>query len=426
MSDKYTSTDMLSVEDARATVLEQTTQAVAEKVGLIASINRVLAQDIVSDVDIAAFENSSMDGFALRADDIAAASDQNPATLDIVGILGAGAVFEGEVQAGQALRIMTGAPMPSGADTVVKIEDTQVLGESSQAPVGTQVVVTKQSQRGANVRPRGEEALKGDILLHTGDPVSMAGVGLLASTGHAEVLVYGRPRVAILSTGSELVEVTQVPGPGQIRNSNTPALAAAVLDAGGLPTILPPVEDTREALTEALRSAVRDHDFVVMSGGAAEGDFDYTTPVIRDLGTVYFNKVNMRPGKAQTYGVIAGTPIFGLPGNPAAAAVGFEILVRPVLRKTQGFLALERPTLKATITTDFKKHEPRRQYLRALLTKQEDGSFTVTPSKNQSSAVLGALNESNCLLIVPEGMEPLAAGDTVTCLRTDIPEGVIL
>jgi molybdopterin molybdotransferase len=256
--------------------------------------------------------------------------------------------------------------------------------------------------------------------------VTAAGVGLLAATGHAYVEVYARPRVAIFSTGNELVDVERIPGPGQIRNSNTYALAAAVTDAGGLPTLYTQVEDTREALAQALLDAIKGHDIVVMSGGAAEGDFDYTTTVLGELGELFFNKVNMRPGKAQTFGIIGSTPVFGLPGNPAAALVGFEILVRPALRRMQGFQTLERPCSFATITHDFKKKEPRRQYLRARIEQQENGSFTVTAGKNQSSALFSALNVSNCLLIVPEGMEPLLAGDRVTCLRIDIPEGILL
>jgi molybdopterin molybdotransferase len=426
MSEQYKIDQMLSVEDARARILNQIDLAPVEKIGLALSFSRVLAQDIISDVDIAPFENSAMDGFALRFADVAGASETGPVTLEIVGVLGAGAVYEGKIAGGQALRIMTGAPLPAGADTVIKIEDTQVLGESAALPAGAQVLISQQPKQGANVRPRGEEALKGDVLLRSGDRISIAGVGLLASTGHTEVLVYRRPRVAILATGSELVEVSEMPGPGQIRNSNSYTLAAAVTDAGGLATLSAHVDDSREAFGAALLDAVKDHDLVVLSGGAAEGDFDYTTALVRELGELCFNRVNMRPGKAQTYGLIQDTPIFGLPGNPAAAAVGFELLVRPAIRKMLGFSALMRPQTEAVVSEDIIKKEPRRHYLRAHLSKQADGSFMVTPSKSQSSALLGALNESDCLLIVPEGLEGLRAGATARCLRIDLPEGALL
>jgi molybdopterin molybdotransferase len=270
-----------------------------------------------------------------------------------------------------------------------------------------------------------------DVLLRTGERISPPGVGLLASTGHDEVQVYRRPRVAILATGNELVDVTVVPGPGQIRNSNNYALAAAVIEAGGIPTVMPSVEDTREALAEALTAACAAHDFVVTSGGAAEGDYDFITPVVRQLGELFFNKVNMRPGKAQTFGIIEGTPVFGLPGNPGAAFVGFEVLVRPALRSMQGLHELDRPFTKAVLTQDVKKKgEKRRCYLRARLERNEDGqgggeAYRVTPEPNQSSALLGALNRSNCLLVIPEGPDPLAAGSVACCLRLDREEGTV-
>jgi molybdopterin molybdotransferase len=418
---------MIGVEDAKAVVLEHVDLTSPERVTIAESLGRVLAQDIASDIDISPFASTAMDGFAVRFEDFEAAgtSEDSPLTLDIVGIIGAGTVYEGTIQAGQALRIMTGAPMPEGADTVVKIEDTFVQGASPEHPEGRQVTFTRMPRRGANVRPKGEEAHKGDVLLHVGERISAPGVGLLASTGNAEALVYRRPRVAVISTGSELVGVTTIPGPGQIRDSNSPSLAAAVIEAGGIPTIVSSVEDTREALINVLTAAVAEHDFVITSGGAAEGDYDFITPVVREQGELFFNKVNMRPGKAQTFGIINNTPVFGLPGNPSAAFVGFEILVRPALRKMQGITELARPITKAILTQDVKKREPRRFYLRARLTQDEDGTYRVTPEPNQSSALLGALNRSNCLLIIPEGLDPLAAGMTADCLRIDREEGTL-
>ncbi|MDR1185120.1 MAG: molybdopterin molybdotransferase MoeA [Coriobacteriales bacterium] len=422
----------MCVEEARAIVLSHVRLMPAERVTLIESHGRVLAQDAASDIDISPFDNTAMDGFAVRFEDFemhsvsGGVTPATPLTLNIVGIIGAGAVYDGILQRGQALRIMTGAPIPQGADTIVKIEDTIVSGESAEHPEGRQVTFTIMPLRGEHIRPRGEEAHKGDVLLHTGEHVSFAGVGLLASTGNAEVLVYRRPRVAVLSTGNELVDVTEIPGPGQIRNSNNYSIAAAVLEAGGIPTIMSSVADTREALIEALRSALIEHDFVVTSGGAAEGDYDFITPVVRDLGELFFNKVNMKPGKAQTFGIIEDTPIFGLPGNPAAASIGFEILIRPALRKMQGITKLDRPLTQAILKKNVKKKdETRRLYLRAQLEMDTDGLYRVTPEPNQSSALLGTLNRSNCLLTIPEGSGSFAAGDVVSCLRIDQEEGVV-
>jgi molybdopterin molybdotransferase len=346
--------------------------------------------------------------------------------LRIVGFIGAGATFEGEVGPGQCVRIMTGAPIPAGADTVVKIEDVEVLGLSATNAAGTDLVLRKLPRPGDNIRMHGEDAHKGDILLRPGIRINAAAAGLLASTGHASVLVARRPRVAIISTGSELVEPTTLPGPGQIRNSNSYSLSAQVVEVGGIPHILPMVEDSEEALRASLGAAVAEHDFVITSGGAAEGDFDYLTKVVGEMGTLFYNKVNMKPGKAQTFGLIEGVPVFGLPGNPVAAAVGFEILIRPALRKMQGLVHLKRPLTPARISTDInKKNESRRLYLRSRLECDDEGGYRVTPEANQSSALLSVLNRSNCLLVVPEGSAPVAAGTLCTCLRLDIDEGVV-
>jgi molybdopterin molybdotransferase len=428
MAERYTTESIVGVEEALAQLLDQVHLLDAEKVALTESFGRILAQDVASDIDISPFDNSAMDGFAIHHADLAEfdPSPQRPLELRIVGEIAAGAVFDGELQRGEALRIMTGAPMPKGADTVVQIEDTEVIGESAAHPEGTSVQFFQLSPLGKHVRLHGEEAKRGEVLLHIGDRISPAAAGLLASTGHAEVLVYRRPRVGIASSGSELVAVSDIPGPGQIRNSNSYSLAAQVVEAGGEPVILPSIEDTREAFCAALQDAVKICDFVITSGGAAEGDFDFVTPAVRDLGDLFYNKVNMKPGKAQTFGVINGVPVFGLPGNPAATAVGFEVLIRPALRKMQGLQILQRPVTQAVLMTDITKvSETRRFYLRARVSKDGDTIYQVTPAPNQSSALLGALNNANCLLVVPEGLKPLAAGEIVACLRLDMDEGVV-
>jgi molybdopterin molybdotransferase len=434
MNQTYRSPALLSVEDAQTIVLEHVALMPAEQVGIVEGFGRILAQDVVSDMDISPFDNTAMDGFAVRFADFEGAgaasgggvSEQSPLTLDIVGVIGAGEVYGGTLQPGETLRIMTGAPLPAGADTVVKIEDTVVIGESATCPEGRQVRFSRLPKRGEHVRSKGEEARKGDVLLRVGERINSPAAGLLASTGNAEVLVYRRPRVAIISTGDELVDVTTVPGPGQIRGSNNYSLAAAVIEAGGIPVIMPIVGDTYEALRDAVVSAIATHDLIITSGGAAEGDFDFVTPVARELGELFFNKVNMKPGKAQTFGIIEGTLFFGLPGNPGAASVGFELLMRPALRKMQGIATLNRPVTRALLTQPVKKHEEtRRLYLRARLERDKDGHYRVTPQPNQSSALLGALKRSNCLLIVPEGSGSLDADTLVDCLRLDMEEGTI-
>ncbi|NLG10403.1 MAG: molybdopterin molybdotransferase MoeA [Coriobacteriaceae bacterium] len=427
MTERYTTTEMIDVEDAREAILSQVTVVPAEKVTITACVGRVLAENIVSDIDIASFDSTAMDGFAVHFSDFQDVTEDNPLKLEIVGILGAGSVYQGAIASGQALRIMTGAPVPNSTDTIVKIEDVIVEGESAEHPSGTYAVFTKMPKFNDHIRPRGEEAMKGDVLLHRGERISTAGTGLLAATGNADIAVYRRPRVAITSTGDELVDVDQIPGPGQIRNSNSYSLAAAAIDAGAEVTVLPAISDDRDALVEVLGYAANSFDFVITSGGAAEGDFDYVTSVVRELGTLFFNTVNMRPGKAQTFGIIAGTPVFGLPGNPAAAMVGFEILIRPALLKMQGLPNLRRPVMRATLTSEVrKKADARRFYLRARVDRDNEQRLIVTPEKNQSSALFNALNRGNCLLVIPEGLEPCPPGTEVDCIRLDIQEGVVL
>ncbi|MDR2106821.1 MAG: molybdopterin molybdotransferase MoeA [Coriobacteriales bacterium] len=424
------SSALINVEDARTTVLSHMALMPAEQLGIIEGFGRILAQDIVSDMDISPFDNTAMDGFAVRFADFEGAgnsvNEQSPLTLNIVGVIGAGEVYRDTLQPGEALRIMTGAPLPTGADTVVKIEDTVVIGESASCPEGRQVCFSRMPKHGEHVRSKGEEARKGDVLLRVGERINSPAAGLLASTGNATVPVYRKPRVAIISTGNELVDVTAIPGPGQIRSSNSYSLAAATIEAGGIPVIMPIVGDTYEALRDALANATAAHDLIVTSGGAAAGDFDFITPVVQELGELFFNKVNMKPGKAQTFGIIKGTPFFGLPGNPGAASVGFELLVRPALRKMQGIASLDRPVTKALLTQPVKnRDETRRLYLRAQLERDKDGSYRVTPQPNQSSALLGALKRSNCLMIVPEASGSLEAGTLMDCLRLDMEEGAV-
>lgn len=427
MSNQYKSGDMLSVEEALEQILDLAQTLDSQNVDMLEAAGRVLAQDIVSDIDIAPFDNSGMDGFAVKAGDTQNASPEHPTRLEVIGEIAAGEVFEGELQSGEALRIMTGAPVPEGSDTVVQIEAVEVLGESPEKPAGTEVLISNPLKLGKNVRPKAEDAKAGEVLMRAGTVLHSAGVGMLASTGNTTVQVIRRPRVAILSTGDELVDPSQKPGPGQIRNSNCFSLAAAVQAAGAVPDIIGIVKDDFDAIVCTLKAAVADHDMVLISGGAAEGDFDYTFKVIKELGQVFFSKVNMRPGKAQTLGLIDKTIVFGLPGNPAAAMVGFEVLLRPVLRKMQGYKKIMRPVTRARLSTDANKPDKRRFYIRARLQHNiENNEYWVTPEANQSSALLSALQNSNCLVVLPEGLIGNAAGETVACLRLDIDEGVVI
>jgi len=416
---------MVNVEEAIDKILSFAKVLEPERVSIVDATGRVLAQDIVSDIDIAPFANSAMDGFALKAADTVLASAETPVQLKVVGLLGAGSVFDGVVASGETLRIMTGGVLPDGADSVVKIEDVEVIGESPEKPEGAQISLTQSVIHGKNVRGKAEEVAKGEIILEAGAILSSAGIGLLASTGNPEVDIIRRPRVAIMSSGDELVDPSEIPGPGQIRNSNCFSLAAAVRAAGGIPNILGIVRDNADEILKAIQSAVASHDVVMISGGAAGGDFDFTYQVLNELGTVYFTKVNMRPGKAQTLCVIDDTMVFGLAGNPSAAMVGFEVLLRPALRMMQGFKQVKRPLTRARLTAVAPKPDSRRFYLRSYVERdRQSGEYKVTPEKHQSSALLSALQNANCLVVLQEGIVGSEKGEIVTCLRLDIDEGV--
>jgi molybdopterin molybdotransferase len=415
--------EMISPEDARELVLSLVQPLGGETVPVLDAVGRVAAQPLASDIDIAPFAHTAMDGFALHSASIAHATPDAPVQLRVIAEEPAGSVYEGPIAADECVRIMTGAPLPADADAVVKYEIVDVV-EGDGKP-GSTVAFTAPTKERSNIREAGEEARAGEVIVEPGEVITSAGVGFLASCGVMEVPTYRRPRVAIIATGSELVPPTEVPTPGKIRNSNSYAMAALTREAGGIADIFPIVEDTFDALAQAVREAVPSHDFVVTTGGAANGDFDFIKEVIAQLGDLHMTTVNMRPGKAQAFGLVEGVPVFGLPGNPAAAYVGFQTLIRPALRKMQGYTHFDHTKVRARLTRDMKKKDPRRIYLRSTLEKDAEG-YLVTPAKNQSSGLFGVIQRSNCLAIMPEGLEAKKAGDELECLLLDIPEELIL
>ncbi len=412
--------DMISLEEARALVLSQVEALPVETVSILDAVGRVAAADLRSDIDISPFAHSAMDGFAVRAADLAAASEDAPVELDVIAEVAAGETYDGPMASGQCVRIMTGAPVPDDADAVVKYEVVGVV--SGDGKPGSRVSFSHPAQPRANIREAGEEAKAGEVIVEAGEVISTAGVGFLAGCGILDVPTYRRPRVAVAAIGSELVNPDELPTAGKIRNSNSYALEACVQAAGGVPTILPIVEDTHEALAQVVREATCDYDFVITSGGASNGDFDFIKPVVEDLGELLMTTVNMRPGKAQTFGIVQGTPVFGLPGNPAAAYVGFEMIIRPALRKMQGYTHFERPRVVAKLSRDVKKNDPRRIFLRSTLYKNDEGDYVVAPAKNQSSGLFGVIQRSNCMAIMPEGLESRSAGSLIECVLLDVAE----
>lgn len=410
---------MITVEEAIEQVLSRIAVLGTEHVPLLDALGRVLAEDVISDIDVSPFDNSAMDGYAVRASDLAGAGPDTPVILRVVEHIPAGTAPTMAVGPGQATRIMTGAPVPEGADAVVQVEKTR-SGELDGSTGGT-VEILHAPNRGEHIRARGEEVRAGDAVLLKGETLGPAGIGLAASVGHAELLVRRRPRVAIVSTGDELVDVTEKPGPGKIRNSNSYSLAAQTLAAGGEPHVLGVARDNEEH-TRSLLSRAPEFDLMVTTGGVSMGDFDVVKKVLADIGELDFWRVAMRPGAPQTFGTIGGTPFFGLPGNPTSTMVGFELFVRPALRKMAGFESLARPRMLATLQHDVKKKSDRRYFLRGRLTRTGDG-YVAAVSGNQSSALLTAMHRGNCLISLPEGRDFVPAGETVTCIRIDMEEG---
>lgn len=419
--------ELIPVEQARALLLDTVNTLETEKVPLIEALGRISAKNQTSDIDISPFDHSAMDGFAVVASDLANATPETPIELPVIDEIPAGAYYDKVLQPGTCVRIMTGAPIPDGANAVVKYEIVTNLENDGRAP--GRVAFSAPTSAGDNIRQKGEEIAAGEVAIKAGEPLSPAGAGLLASCGLSQVEVYKRPRVAVIPIGSELVEPDTLPLPGQIRDGNSYAIGASVVRAGGIPHLHSIVPDDKDMLAAAVLEAVEESDFVVTSGGASNGDFDYIQQVVKEQGELFMDFVNMRPGKAQTFGLVKNTPVFGLSGNPAAAYCGFEMLVRPALRKMQGYATLDRPRVWARLSRDMKKKDSRRIYLRSTLERLDDGSLQVRPAKSQSSGLFSPFQSGNCLAILPEGVpasKKVEAGTLVECLLLDVDEGVVI
>ena len=409
-----------SVEEAQEEMLRHFAPLASEIVPLRNALNRTLAQDIRADGDIPPFRNSAMDGYAVRATDV-----ERPngtwLVLQVIGEVPAGGVAMRPVVPGTAMRIMTGAPLPDGADTVVPFEETDE-GRPDQLRTIGQVRIFSAPDKGANVRAAGEDMRAGTVALPCHTPIGPSAIGLLASLGVAQVPVYRRPRVAILATGDELVDVDQQPGPGQIRNANGYANAAQVLAAGGEVLQLPIARDTEAELRAQLEAGFAwNADLFLTSGGVSVGDYDVVKKVLQSMGEMQFWRVRMKPGKPIAFGHIAGTPLLGLPGNPVSAMVCFELFGRPALLKMQGRSALFKPVVTATFEGRLRDRADRRQYVRVRV-EQQGAEFIARPTGEQGSGVLSSMLHADGLLIVPEGMTEVEPGTCLEVLMLHWPE----
>ena len=397
--------NLTRLEDACRTVLEAVSVLGVEKINILDALGRVLAEDIIAERDNPPWDNSAMDGFAVRSEDIKQAhAITTPTVLTVIEDVPAGKMPLKVVGKGEAIRIMTGAPIPEGADTVIKVEDTEHTPDS--------VKVFKEEQRGANIRPKGEDVKKGDCIIPKGKAIRPAEAGMLAILAKPFIFVHQRPRVAILSTGDELVDLDERLTDEKIVNSNSYGLAAAVQEAGGLPILLGIAKDKPEALKRKIRQGLN-ADVLVLSGGVSMGDYDFTRAVFQELGAeMNFWKLAIRPGQPVAFGRISQTLAFGLPGNPVSSMVTFEQLVRPALLKMCGHQILTRPTVQALFQEHFSKRPDRRHFLRGVLW-MERGMLLTRTTGPQGSGILTSFVKANGLIDVPVETEKLKPGDVV-------------
>jgi molybdopterin molybdotransferase len=412
---------MISVEEALQRVLSNVSVLPTEDKYVLDTMGQVLAEDIVSSLDIPPYNNSAMDGYAVRAADITAATASNPVSLRVIGDLAAGYVTDIEVTPGSAIRIMTGAPIPNGADAVVPFEETDE-GVDKSKPRGATVAIMKAVEVCANVRNAGEDVRKGELVLHKGTPIRPSEIGVLASLGCKQVKVIRRPRVVILSTGDELVEIDAPLAPGKIRNSNSYSLAAMVERCGGIPIRAGIVKDRLEEVTASLREAAG-ADLILTSGGVSMGDFDVVKDAMKTEGEVTFWQVCMKPGKPLAFGQIGGVPLLGLPGNPVSAMVSFEQFGRPAILKMLGKTVFQKPQVEAIIHGQARNKDGRRNFLRAFV-ENRNGEWHARLASSQSSGVLTSMVLANGLAILPEEEKAVKDGDRLKVIMLDWPEEV--
>lgn len=393
----------IDVDQARELILDEIKPLTLERLTLGEARGRILAEEIVATYDSPAFDNSARDGYAVRWEDVANKCD---VSLDVVEHIAAGHLPVQSVGPGGASRIMTGAPMPDGADTIVMREDCQEHGDRV-------VIVSPPQHQGQWVRKQGSFIRHGQPLMTAGQRLESGDLAILASFAQAQVTVGAKPRVAILSTGDELVELGQPHQPGQIINSNTPMLASLVEAHGGIAQCFPIVRDTPEAVMAAYQDALRLCDLVISSGGASVGDHDHVVDVVNALtDTVAFWKIRMKPGKPLIFGMAGDTPLIGLPGNPVSSFVCFYQFVRPALAALQGAKATALRSAVAQISCDVRSTPKRREYLTGQL-KTMDGQLTFVPHAQQDSGNLGLLCQTDALGIVEEGISQMAQGDAI-------------
>jgi len=418
---------MLSVEEAQERILAMFQTLDSERKPLLDALGQVLAEDVVSTLDIPPLTNSSMDGYAVRHEGIDGATHDFPMELRVIGYLAAGQLPQQEVLDGTAVRIMTGAPIPPGADTVVPFEETD---EYEMKALGinpleiTSIKVMKDVSMGANLRPAGQDIQKGQMVLKKGMLLRPSEMGVLASLGRDTVEVIRRPVVAVIATGDELIEPGEPVSAGKIYNSNSYSVAAAVLRYGGIPRVIGIAGDNLDSMNSKLDEGLT-ADMLLTSAGVSRGDYDIVKDVLASRGEIDFWSVRMRPAKPLAFGVFPSpdgkkVPHIGLPGNPVSALVAFEEMVRPAILKMLGRFDLEKPTVRAVLEDDIVNGDERRVYARAIITHR-DGRYRAHLTGDQGSGILTSMALANGLAICPEDVQVMKAGEEVDVQMLDWP-----
>jgi molybdopterin molybdotransferase len=405
---------MISVEEALEKILGYVSVLNAETIPILQSLGQVLADDVYSDFNIPPFSRSAMDGYAVIASD----TNRGPVELQVVDSVIAGSISLLRVATGQTMRIMTGAPIPEGADAVVKQENTEVI----DGPSGTgKIRIIVSTEPGTNVRPAGEDIAQNSLIMTKGTMLRPQEIGVLASLGRSQVIVTRRPNVAILATGNEILQPGQPLEPGKIFDSNSYAVAAGVLRYGGIPGLLGIAPDREDLLVEKIHRGL-DADLLITTGGVSVGDYDLVKTVVKKMGHISSHSVRLRPGKPLTFGYIPGkdknVPYLGLPGNPVSSLVSFELFARPAILKMMGISNLNRATISVVVEEALNNDEERRVYLRAFVEKRGERYFAHTTGP-QGSGILTSMIRANALVIIPETATMVEPGDVVQAIMLD-------
>ena len=428
---RHVGEDMLSVEEAYRQIMACFSPLDVEERPILDCLGQTLAVEVRSPLSLPPLANSGMDGYAVRREDIAGASEQAPVNLRVVGLVAAGQVPDRPVEPGTAIRIMTGAPVPEGADTVVPFEETDEISRRTSGRSLSDIDIQADLPLGCNVRPAGEDVQAGELVLEAGTVIRPSEMGVLASLGLERARVVRRPLVSVLSTGDELTSLGEQLAGGKIYDSNTFSVAASVVAAGGVPKILGIARDNLEDMHRKLEE-VADSDLLVTSAGVSKGDYDVVKDVLTERGDINFWSVRMRPAKPLAFGMLRGdsirgtgrpVPLMGLPGNPVSAMVAFEMFARPAIRTMLGRQRLARPTVEGILTGPIYNTDGRRVYARVEVEKR-DGVYYANPTGPQGSNILTSMSRANALAICPEDLPRKEAGERVDIIMLDWNEEV--